>query len=173
MESTLLKNMGLNNLDIGIVLLVLVIVLLCLLISVIIVLIRFSKLQTKYQKFMQGKNARSLEADIVALYEDAKYVALAVEKNRKDITTLFSKVANSFQKVGLVKYDAFNQMGGKLSFSLALLDEQNNGFVLNSVHSVEGCYTYTKEIKGGKSSIHLGDEEKQALDMAYNRAQNN
>lgn len=73
---------------------------------------------------------------------------------------------SAFQKVGIVKYDAFQHMGGQLSFSLALLDENNNGFVLNSVHSTEGCYTYTKEIKKGVCAISLGKEEEQALSMA-------
>ena len=68
--------------------------------------------------------------------------------------------------MGLVKYDACNQMGGQLSFSLALLDENNNGFIINSVHSVEGCYSYTKEIKQGESTISLGDEEAKALAIA-------
>jgi hypothetical protein len=72
----------------------------------------------------------------------------------------------TFQKVGLVKYDAFHEMGGKLSFSLALLNEVNDGFVLNAVHSREGCYTYVKEIIGGNSVILLSPEEKEALDMA-------
>ena len=68
--------------------------------------------------------------------------------------------------MGIVKYDAFNQMGGQLSFSLALLDENNNGFIINSVHSTEGCYSYTKEIKNGESSISLGKEEEEALATA-------
>ena len=68
--------------------------------------------------------------------------------------------------MGIVKYDAFNQMGGQLSFSLCLLDEKNNGFLMNSVHSAEGCYSYTKEIIGGKSKLELGEEEKQALEEA-------
>jgi hypothetical protein len=68
--------------------------------------------------------------------------------------------------MGVIKYDAFNQMGGQLSFSLALLDENNNGFIINSVHSTEGCYSYTKEIKAGECDISLGDEEKKALEMA-------
>ena len=72
----------------------------------------------------------------------------------------------TFQKVGLVKYDAFHEMGGKLSFSLALLNETNDGFVLNAVHSRDGCYTYVKEIIGGNSIIILADEEQEALDMA-------
>ena len=74
----------------------------------------------------------------------------------------------TFQKVGLVKYDAFNEMGGKLSFSLALLNETDDGFVLNAVHSREGCYTYIKEIVEGHSFIVLAEEEQEALDMAKN-----
>ena len=166
MNSNLLRNMGLGNLDIGIILAVVFTLILCLLIIVIVLLVKFSKLNKKYQKFMQGSTARSLESDIVRLYEDTKYVKLAVEKNRKDITVLFDKVSRAFQKAGLVKYDAFSQMGGKLSFSLALLDENNNGYVINSMHSTEGCYTYTKEIINGVSAIHLGDEERKALDIA-------
>ena len=57
-------------------------------------------------------------------------------------------------------------MGGKLSFSLVLLNENNDGFVLNSVHSSEGCYSYTKEIKDGNCEISLGEEEAKALKMA-------
>lgn len=72
----------------------------------------------------------------------------------------------TFQKVGLVKYDAFHEMGGKLSFSLALLNEINDGFIVNAMHSREGCYTYIKEIIDGNSIIALADEEQEALDMA-------
>ena len=68
--------------------------------------------------------------------------------------------------MGLIKYDAFNQMGGQLSFSLALLNENNNGFILNSVHSTEGCYSYTKEIRNGECAVELGKEEAEALAAA-------
>ena len=79
------------------------------------------------------------------------------------------KFENSYQKLGLVKYDAFQQMGGQLSFSLCLLDDNNNGFIINSVHSAEGCYSYTKEIKAGESSLLLGEEEKEALEIAMSQ----
>lgn len=118
---------------------------------------------------MTGKDAKSLEKDIVGLYEDNKFLKINVDKNKKDIRTLYKNMEHAFQKIGLIKYDAFQQMGGKLSFSLALLDENNNGFILNSVHSTEGCYTYTKEIKSGECAISLGEEEQQALDMAIGK----
>jgi len=166
MDSKFLRSIGLGNIDIGIVLVIILLLTLCLLVTTIVIMVKFSNLCKKYQQFMQGNTARSLESDIVRLYEDTKYVKLAVEKNRKDVTVLFDKVSRAFQKAGLVKYDAFSQMGGNLSFSLALLDENNNGYVINSMHSTEGCYTYTKEIINGASAIHLGDEEKKALDIA-------
>ena len=81
---------------------------------------------------------------------------------------MYKKFESTFQKIGIVKYDAFNQIGGQLSFSLALLDENDNGFILNSVHGAEGCYLYTKEIKNGMCEISLGDEEREALNMAMN-----
>ena len=86
--------------------------------------------------------------------------------NEANIKKLFSNMKFTFQKVGLIKYDAFHEMGGKLSFSLALLNETDDGFVMNAVHSREGCYTYIKEIIGGNSIITLADEEKEALKMA-------
>ena len=65
-----------------------------------------------------------------------------------------------------MKYDAFKQMGGKLSFSLALLNEINSGFIINSVHSSEGCYIYIKEIVAGLCDLDLSNEEKEALSQA-------
>lgn len=166
MNSEILKYIGLGNLDIGYILIGMLAVILILMILIIIQMVNTSKLKKKYSKFMQGKDAKSLEDDIVTLYEDNQLIKASEEKNRRDIKTLYKKMETTFQKIGIIKYDAFHEMGGKLSFSLVLLDENDNGFVLNSVHSTEGCYSYTKEIKNGQCNISLGVEEKQALDMA-------
>jgi hypothetical protein len=166
MNYDLLKQLGLGNIDITYFFLIAYGLILILLILTIVQTVKLSKLSKKYKKFMSGKNAKSMEKDIVALYEDNKFVKSSMEKNKKDIQNLYRKLESAYQKVGIVKYDAFNQMGGQLSFSLALLDENDNGFILNSVHSTEGCYSYTKEIKNGLCEISLGDEEKKALDIA-------
>lgn len=171
MNNSFLKGMGLDNLDIGIVILVLFVLVLILLVLNITNICSIIKLKKKYKKFMTGKNAKSLENEIIALFEDNKFIKTSIEKNKKDIRALYKSMESTFQKIGIVKYDAFNQMGGKLSFCLALLDENNNGFILNSVHSAEGCYSYTKEIINGESSISLGEEEKQALLKAMNITQ--
>ncbi|MCM1387208.1 MAG: DUF4446 family protein [Bacillus sp. (in: Bacteria)] len=165
MNYDLLKYMGLGSFDITYIFIAILALILILLILNIVQAVKLKKLTNKYKKFMLGKNAKNLETDIVGLYEDNKFIKVSLEKNNKDIHTLYKRFENAFQKIGVVKYDAF-QMGGQLSFSLALLDENNNGFILNSVHSAEGCYSYTKEIKQGECNISLGDEEKKALDIA-------
>jgi len=164
--SNFLSQIGLGNLDIGYILLALVILTVVLIILNIISLVKISNLKKRLRKFMKGKDARSLEKDIIGLYEDNKFLKNMTEINKKDIRNLNKRFAKAFQRIGIVKYDAYQQMGGLLSFSLALLDEDNNGLILNSVHSTEGCYTYTKEVVNGECKLELSNEEKVALDQA-------
>lgn len=137
-----------------------------LLLIVFINIIQMHKLKKKYKMFMDGKNAKTLEESIMSRMDQIDYLISSNQKNESDIKTIYQKMKNTFQKVGLVKYDAFQEMGGKLSFSLALLNEANDGFIINAMHSREGCYTYIKEIIDGNSIIALAEEEKEALDMA-------
>lgn len=139
---------------------------LILLILVIVNMTQMNKLKKRYISFMSGKSAKSLEDTLIARLQQVDRLLSANAENERDIKKLFAKMKFTFQKAGLVKYDAFDQMGGKLSFSLALLNESDDGFVLNAVHSREGCYTYVKEIVDGNSVIALAEEEQEALRMA-------
>lgn len=141
-------------------------VVIILLIMIIVNMVQTSKLKKKYSKFMSGKNAKSLEDTLIKRLDQVDSLIKSNSANEKNIEKIFANMKFTFQKVGLVKYDAFNEMGGKLSFSLALLNQANDGFVLNAVHSREGCYTYIKEIVDGNSIIVLADEEQEALKMA-------
>lgn len=163
---SVLGRIGLGNLDTGYLFIGMAVLILLLIILFIVQITKYNKLKKRMDKFMSGKDAKSLEKDIVALYEDNKFLKISCDKNKKDIRALYKNMESAFQKIGIVKYDAFKQMGGQLSFCLALLDENNNGFIMNSVHSSEGCYSYTKEIRNGESDISLGAEEKKALEMA-------
>ena len=111
MNNNLLSSIGLNNIDFGIVAIVLAAVILILLILNIVNICSISKLKKKYQSFMQGKDAKSLENEIITLFEDNKFIKNSIEKNRKDIRVLYHKLESSIQKVGIIKYDAFNQIG--------------------------------------------------------------
>lgn len=168
-EITFLNRMGLGGMDAGYLMITVAVLLLLLIVVLILLIVQINKtvkLKKRLDKFLLGKDGKSLEKDIAALFEDNKFLKNTTEKNKKDIRTLYKNMESAYQKMGLVKYDAFNQMGGQLSFSLALLDENNNGFIINSVHSAEGCYSYTKEIKQGESAISLGEEEAEALAIA-------
>ena len=167
MNSNFLSKIGLSNFDIGYLFLILFIVAIVLLVLLIVALVQIHSFKKKYQKFMQGKNASSLEKDIMSLYEDNVFIKSSMEKNKKDIEELFTKHQTAFQKLGLVKYDAFKEIGGKLSFVLVLLTEEDNGFIINSMHSSrEGCFTYAKEVVNGEAFVILSEEEQQALDEA-------
>lgn len=168
-NSALLNQIGLANFDLGYLLIAVSVLILLFLITFILLIVQIvktSKLKKRLNRFVLGKDGASLEEDIAALYEENQFLKTGVDKNKKDIRKLYKNMEKTYQKMGLVKYDAFNQMGGQLSFSLALLDENNNGFIINSVHSTDGCYTYTKEIKMGECSISLGTEESEALSIA-------
>lgn len=166
MNYNLLEETGIGSFDLTYLFIAAFALILILIIIVVVQTVKISKLSKRYKTFMSGKNAKSLEKDIEGIFEDNKFIKASMEKNHKDIEALYRKFEGAFQKVGIVKYDAFSQMGGQLSFSLALLDENDNGFILNSVHGADGCYSYTKGIKKGICEISLGDEEKKALDIA-------
>lgn len=141
---------------------------LILLILTIVNIVQMNKLKKRYRIFMSGKDAKTLEDILTKRLDQVDELIVSNQKNEKDIQQIFGTLKNTFQRIGLVKYDAFNEMGGKLSFSLAMLDHKNDGFIINAMHSREGCYTYIKEIIDGNSIIQLADEEKEALDMAMN-----
>lgn len=164
MDSGILGSFGIS--DPGILIIILFVITVILLVLLIFLLVRYNQLNVSYQMFMKGKKAESLEEEIGALFNDISTLKASTEKNRKDIKKIIENLSECYQRVGIVKYDAFKEMGGKLSFSVALLNDNETGFIINSIHSSEGCYVYTKEIVNGECAISLGDEEKKALTLA-------
>ncbi len=167
MNSNIFNAMGMSELDPAILFFVLLFLLIVAFVVIILQANKLNKLQKTYNKFMQGKEAQSLEEEIVGLFHDNRLIRAENEKNRKDIIQINKKMNNTFQKVGLEKYDAFSQSGGKLSFALCMLDEYDNGFLLNSVHNTDGMnYSYAKEINGGVADVELSNDERRALEKA-------
>lgn len=164
--NNIMNLLGIDSMVLAIILMVMAGLLIILLILVIVMLVKHARLKKRIAKFTVGRNGSSLEKDIFALIDETNQLKAVTDRQKKEIRDLYKRLESTFQKIGLVKYDAFQQMGGKLSFSLALLDENNNGFILNSVHSTEGCYSYTKEINAGVSALTLGKEEEEALRVA-------
>ena len=127
---------------------------------------KYDRLKSSYSSFMRGKDGKTLEERILMRFEDIEALKNVAKQNRQDIKQLNKVLADNFQKIGIVKYDAFHEMGGNLSFALTMLDGNNNGWIINAMHSREGCYTYIKEIVNGESYIELAEEEAESLDRA-------
>ena len=138
-------------------------------ISIVIALIamgRYKKIYRLYDSFMRGRDAESLE-DLILEEKDRIAKLEEADANNKEVMRAMNRnIRASFQKLGIVHYDAFEGMGGKISFALALLDYTNTGLIINCMHGANGSFLYVKDVEAGTTSIQLGAEEKGALERA-------
>ena len=165
----MLNVFGLFEIDTLYVVLGLILLIIVLLILLIVSMRKIKKTNMRLSEFMKGKNAESLEDLVTSKFKEIEDLKVSNKVHAKRLKNLEEAMLKVYSKTGIIKYDAFNEMGGKLSFALALLDNTNNGFIINAIHSHEGCYTYIKEIVNGESYITLGEEEKKALANAINQ----
>lgn len=163
MESKILAEIGV---DPAIILIVMFILIVVLFFMVINANMKYIRLKASYTSFMKGKDGKTLEESIFERFDELDEVTKMALKNRQEIRNLQEDLLGTLQKVGILRYDAFSEMGGNLSFALTLLDGNNNGYIINSMHSREGCYNYIKEIVKGESYIELSEEEAESLDRA-------
>lgn len=117
---------------------------------------------------MKGKDGQSLERLFKRKFDLIEKLVRSTDDNGEEIDKIWKVMDKSLNKYGIVKYDAFEDMGGKLSFVLAMLDKNNTGFLLNAIHSRENCFLYIKEIVNGESYVVLSEEEVEALRQAVN-----
>ena len=150
-----------------------VIITIILVLLVIILMAKLSSLNKKYKKFLEKLgNGNNIEEDL----ETYMYRVEKVEKQNAEIAnyvkTLDEDLTRCIQKVGIVRYNAFKDTGSDLSFTLALLDEHNDGVVLNGIYSREMSNIYAKPVKNGESSYTMSEEEKLAVQKAMNSERN-
>ncbi len=127
---------------------------------------KIAGLRKKYNYFMNGSNGvsieRKLSVEVAELRENAKMIDTLFQQQ-----TEIQKVQNhSFQKIGFIKYNAFENIGNNLSFSLTLLDGQNNGIIISSVYGRNESRFFSKPIIQGKSLSGLSAEEEASLRAA-------
>ncbi|MBR2851657.1 MAG: DUF4446 family protein [Anaerotignum sp.] len=136
----------------------------------IVLFVKFSGQKKRYDYFM-GANRRpshNLEMKIQDYYETSKRIEEKYSKLLDMVTDMDKTDKTKIQKVGLIRYNPFDEMGGNLCFALALLDGHDNGVVLNGIHSRTGSFTYAKPIEMGVSTYMLSEEEIKAVEMAKN-----
>ena len=127
---------------------------------------RYKNIYRLYDSFIRGRDAESLEDIILEEQDRIEALEEADASNKEVMRTMNRNIRASFQKCGVVRYDAFEGMGGKVSFAMALLDYTNTGVIINCMHSATGCFLYVKEVDAGTTEVQLGAEEKGALERA-------
>lgn len=165
MESNILNSLGI---DPGILVIAMMGIMVFVLLYMVSVSMKMTRFLKKYRIFMKGRDAVSLEKAFAQKFLEVDKLIEVSKINANEIKRIKEIQSRTANKIGIVKYDAFPDVGGRLSFALAMLDENDSGFVLNAIHGREGCYTYVKEIVKGESYIVLGQEEKETLRQAVN-----
>ncbi len=163
-----------DTIGINTCLLILLVINFVLFLGFIISLIRISSLNKKYNNFMKKLgNGKDIEEDL----ENYMYKVNKVEEQNAKIlgkiTSLDKDLTKCIQKVGIVRYNAFQDTGSNLSFALALLDQNNDGVVLNGIYSREMSNIYAKPVEGGKPTYTVSEEEAQAIKKAISMGEIN
>ena len=131
--------------------------------------LQIKNIRNKQEILFQGKEAKDLEKII----EDQREEINKNKNDAEDLLKLSEKIhqiaSKGIQKIGLVRYNPFGDIGGDQSFAIALLDAYDNGLIISSLHSKEGTRVYAKPVEKGKSSYQLSDEEKKAVDKAMEK----
>ena len=154
------------GIDPGIIIIILMVAIIGLIFVVMNLYRIVKRMEDRYTFFMKGEDGKSLERGFIRKFNQIEKMSDITDKIADNIGNIESIQNRSLIKYGIVKYDAFDDVGGKLSYALALLDQTDTGFVLNAIHSKENCFLYIKEIMNGESYIILSDEEIQALRIA-------
>lgn len=130
-------------------------------------LLKLKKINKNYKSFMKklgnGNNIEEMLQKYINKVEDVKGKS---EEIFNYCTRLDKDISLCIKKIGMVRYSAFKDTGSDLSFALALLNDNNDGVLLNGIYSREMSNIYAKQVNQGKTSVKISDEEKQALDIA-------
>jgi hypothetical protein len=128
--------------------------------------LRVRSMDARLKGLTQGEDGASLEAVLHTHLERVVAVARRVDQLDGRTTALEAAGRKAFSRVGLVRYNPFEETGGNQSFALALLDANGDGWVLSSLHARAGTRVYAKAISGGRSDAALSEEESAAIRQA-------
>ena len=140
-----------------------------LLLAILLLARRTSRLRGRLASLTQGSDAQSLEAVLGSHLERVRQVVSDVGRVEARTAIIERDMLGSFGRVGLVRFNPFEDTGGNQSFALALLDGRGDGFVVSSLHARAGTRVYAKAIAKGASETALSSEEAEALRVALAR----
>lgn len=125
-----------------------------------------NKVRTKYNRFMNGLSDRNMEELLENCLSNSNMVSAKNREIEIKINEIERTILQCVQKVGIVRFNAFDNVGSDLSYSIALLDNNDSGIVLSGIYARDSSSTYAKPVSSGKSKYSLSAEEIQAIDIA-------
>lgn len=149
-----------------------IILVIALLVYCVILHIRLGSLKKKYDFFMQGDNGASLERKLSVEVSEIRDAAKGLETMLTEQAAIRNIQSNTIQKIGFIKYNAFENIGNDLSFALTLLDGNNNGICISSIYGRNESRIFSKPIVKGKSLVSLSQEELESLNEALGERTN-
>lgn len=152
--------------NIFIIIIVLAVLLVAALALIIVQMLKFKKLKDRVDVFTQGMDGISVEKLLATFGKDIKDIHRDMILNQDRFNKIETELSFCVQKVGYIKYNAFQDSASELSFSICCLDKFNNGFLLSVIHGREQSVSYGKMIKNGTSQAPLSEEEEAAIDKA-------
>ena len=127
---------------------------------------RLSRLSRQYRAMIDGTGVADLETVIGGLQQRAASAEREIGRLSGGLSRLEEKVRLSAGRVGVVRYNAFNEQGSDLSFAVAIVNDEGSGVVMSGIHSRDETFVYAKPVSGGESSYPLTPEERQAIGQA-------
>lgn len=149
-----------------------IVLVIALLVYCVILHIRLGSLKKKYDFFMQGENGASLERKLSVEVSEIRDAANGLETMMTEQAAIRNIQSNTIQKIGFIKYNAFENIGNDLSFALTLLDGNNNGICISSIYGRNESRIFSKPIVKGKSLVSLSQEELESLNEALGERTN-
>ena len=155
---------------VGILVVVALVAVLGLVIAVALLAVRLSRLRRDYAAALGTEQREDLFAAVRRQVDDLAALRADLGVVHDNTEVLRDLLRDGLSRVAVVRYDAFEDMGGALSFSAAMLDERGDGVVFSAINGRSETRTYAKAIHGGASEHHLSDEEEAAVRQALSGA---
>ena len=137
-----------------------------LLLGLAVLWINLLSFKRKFKQLMRGAEGENIEQQLQAHLAELEAYRETAEANRINMTMIKENLTQCVQYVGIKRYNAFEDMGSRLSYSIALLDGQLDGVVMTGIYGRHESTTYAKGIRRGLSEQQLSVEEMDALQMA-------
>ncbi|MGB9812588.1 MAG: DUF4446 family protein [Thermovenabulum sp.] len=163
-----IRGIILENIDVAI--LIIALLYLAAFVFFVAVSVKLTKIMKKYNLLMRGMDGKNLEEILIKIAEEVTRAKNEIAGMDEKVEMFEKRVKLAIQKVHAIRFNAFDSMGSDLSFSVALLNGENDGFIITSIYGRDENRVYLKPVYGGASSYPLSEEEKMVLERALSEA---